>query len=325
MKIGDIEITPLAAESMGVRSLCTKITTPNVNILFDPSAALAMRFRLEPHPMEYRILLKTLERIFVAARNADILSFSHYHFDHIRPGFTNFRYNFSSLEELQRMVEGKHVIAKDFRENINPSQRRRGFYFEKDIKESADRIQWADNLQLKFDDTTITYSAPLPHGAEGSRLGFIVATTVEYSENKVVFCPDVQGPIVEDTLKYLLGINPDLLIIGGPPLYISQFPVSDQHKALASLTLLVQCIPVVVVDHHLMRSENWEVWLNPVYKQASESNNRLLTMAELKEDINQCLEANRQHLYSDFPPGDDFMNWIRSTDEYKMQNKPPLK
>ncbi len=324
MKVGDIEIIPIAAESMGVRSLCTNIITPDLNILLDPSAALSMRFRLEPHPLEYQMLLEKLEKIFVAARKADILSISHYHYDHVRPGFTNFRYNFSSLEEIQLMFQAKKVISKDYRENINPSQRRRGYYFEKEVKDVVDSIQWADGIELNFNDTTLSYSSPLPHGPKDSRLGFVVATMIGHSGTRIVFAPDVQGPLVDSTLSYLLGVNADLLIIGGPPLYLDKFSMSDRKRALTSLTLLAQYIPLVTVDHHLMRSENWKDWLNPVYKRAFEVGHEVMTMAELAGEENFCLEAKRKRLYEEYPPSEDFMNWIESTDEYKMKNKPPI-
>ena len=63
MRLGEIEITPLAAESLGTRSLCTHVVTPDVSILFDPSVALAKRYNLEPHPTEYLALRNSLGTI----------------------------------------------------------------------------------------------------------------------------------------------------------------------------------------------------------------------------------------------------------------------
>jgi hypothetical protein len=99
MNIDDIEVSPLAAESLGVRSLCTLVRTPDVSILFDPSAALAKRYGLEPHPFEYLALQSSLERIRAAVEVTDIISISHYHYDHVRPGFTNYLYNLSTQDE----------------------------------------------------------------------------------------------------------------------------------------------------------------------------------------------------------------------------------
>ena len=324
MKIGQIEVEPLASESMGVRSLCTRVRTPDVEIVFDPSAALAMRFRLEPHPYEYRALLDCLQKIFVAARKAHILCVSHYHYDHCRPGFTDFRYNLSSREELQRMFESKKVFAKDNRENINPSQRRRGFYFEKDIGDLVEELKWCDKESLVFGNTEVICSHPLPHGPTGSRLGYVIATTVMYDDVKFLFAPDVQGPVDLDSLTYLCSMEPDLAIIGGPPIYLHRFEESERAAALTSLEKLASITCLLVVDHHLMRSSNWFTWLQPVRELADSFGHRVATMAELAGLENTCLEADREQLYESSPPSQQFMDWTTASDEFKKQNLPPL-
>ena len=324
MKVGPIEVTPLAAETMGVRSLCTKVATPDVTIILDPSAALAKRYGFEPHPFEYQKLLDVLDSIFVESRKADVLSISHYHYDHVRPGFTNYRYNFSSREELQRLFEGKLVFAKDYREKINPSQRRRGFYFEKDVSEVVKEIKWADNKTFTFGSTSITYSQPLPHGPEDTRMGFVLATVIEYEDTRIVFAPDVQGPIVDTTLSYLQLCNADVMIVGGPPIYLSQWLQSDSDLALQSLIKLGTSSNVLVIDHHLMRSNEWRQWIQPIVKASSDKGNKVLTMAELTGRDVRCMEANRPELYESASPDEDFMNWTKASDEYKMQNMPPI-
>jgi predicted metallo-beta-lactamase superfamily hydrolase len=324
MKLGDIEITPLAAESLGTRSLCTQVVTPDVCILLDPSAALAKRFNLEPHPDEYLALQKALRIITGAASGSDILSISHYHYDHVRPGFENHLYNLSVQNERSIMFSEKIVLAKDNRENINPSQRRRGFYFEKDVKDIATKVEWADNRFFKFGDTKVSYSPPLPHGPSSSRLGYVLSTLIEHFKNRILFAPDVQGPIVQDTLQYLLQMAPDLLIIGGPPIYLSQFTDKERTAAQNSLLVLASTIPTLVVDHHLMRAKNWKEWMSPVYESAENSGNRLLTMAELAGVENRLLEIEREENYKRNPPSEEFMNWTEASDEYKLKHPPPL-
>ncbi|MHA3962484.1 MAG: MBL fold metallo-hydrolase [Candidatus Thorarchaeota archaeon SMTZ1-45] len=324
MKLGDIEITPLAAESLGTRSLCTHVSTPDISILFDPSAALAKRFKLEPHPEEYLTLKKSLNKILGFAEASDVLSVSHYHYDHIRPGFKNHVYNLSTRNERQEMFSGKIVLIKDNRENINPSQRRRGFYFEKDIKNIVTKLEWADDRSFRFDDTKVTYSQPLPHGPNQSPLGYVLATCVEYSNKRFMFTPDVQGPVVSDTLQYILQCSPDLLIVGGPPIYLSKFTDNEREIALNSLVTLASTIPTLVVDHHLMRDKTWTDWMIPVMKTANKSGNRVLTMAELAGKENLLLEAEREELYRMNPPSEEFMNWTQASDEYKLRHSPPV-
>jgi hypothetical protein len=324
LKIGSIEVLPLAAESMGVRSLCTKVATPDISVILDPSAALAKRHGLEPHPYEYQKLLEVLDNIFVESRKADLLSISHYHYDHVRPGFTNYRYNFSSREELQRLFEGKLVLAKDYRENINPSQRRRGHYFKKDVSDIVDDIKWADNKIFTFGDTTIKYSQPLPHGPADTRLGYVLATVIEYEDTRVVFAPDVQGPVVSTTLDFLLACKADILIVGGPPIYLSKWSQSDSDAAQQSLLKIGSCTRFLVVDHHLMRSNEWKQWIKPIQEVSAHKGNEVVAMAELANRAVRCMEADRPYLYASAPPSEDFMNWTKATDEYKMRNMPPL-
>ena len=324
MKRGDIKITPLAAESLGTRSLCTRVVTPDVSILFDPSAALAKRYNLEPHPDEYIALRKSLDSIFAAASKSDILSISHYHYDHVRPGFENPLYNLSKKNERHEMFSGKIVLTKDNRENINPSQRRRGFYFEKDIKDVVTKLEWADDRYFRFDDTKVTYSPPLPHGPANSRLGFVLATTVEFEGTRFLFAPDVQGPIVQETLQYFLQVAPDLLIVGGPPIYLSKFTDKERETALNSLIVLASSIPTLVVDHHLMRGKTWKEWMSPVFDAAEKADNTVLTMAELDNKKNLLLESEREENYERNPPSDEFMNWTGASEEFKLKHPPPL-
>jgi predicted metallo-beta-lactamase superfamily hydrolase len=324
MKIGEIEINPLAAESLGVRSLCTSIRTPDISILLDPSAALAKRYGLEPHPMEYRALQKTLDGIRTTITAADIISFSHYHYDHVRPGFTDCLYNFSRRNERIETLKGKVIHAKDYRENINSSQRRRAFFFQKDIKPVAKDLQWVDGKRFSFGDTFVTYSRPLPHGPAGSPLGYVIATTIEFSGTRFLFAPDVQGPVAKESLSYILSQAPDLAIIGGPPIYLSKISKDDIQSSLYSLLNLAESIPILIVDHHLIRDSNWKPWIKPLQNAATASGNQIMTMAELAGQENRCLESERMSLYRDSPPTEEFLKWANGSDEYKVQNMPPI-
>ncbi|MFX1482676.1 MAG: hypothetical protein ACFFCP_05735 [Promethearchaeota archaeon] len=324
MKLGDIEIKPLAAESLGMRSLCTEVITPDIHLLLDPSAALAKRYKLEPHPVEYVALRDSLKAIRNAAIDADALSISHYHFDHVRPGFPNYTYNLSSRNERKEMFQDKLVFAKDNRERINPSQRRRGFFFEKDVKDVVNRIEWSDGRVFEFGNTMLSFSHPLPHGPTDTRLGYVIAVTIEYSDKRFLFAPDVQGPIDPSTLHYILSIEPDLLIVGGPPVYLSRFSTAEAERALASLITLSSVVQTLVVDHHLLRSSDWQRWLAPVVKSSERSKNQIMTMAELSGLDNLTLEANRNILYEQNPPSEEFIHWTQAADEFKAIHPPPI-
>ena len=88
---------PLAAESLGVRSMCTYIQTPDIKILVDPGVSLGPRSGLFPHPREYVCLKKCRENIARYSDEADVVTISHYPFDHCTPTFTDYVWNFSDL------------------------------------------------------------------------------------------------------------------------------------------------------------------------------------------------------------------------------------
>jgi len=47
-------------------------------------------------------------------------------------------------------------------------------------------------------------------------------------------------------------------------------------------------------------------------------------MAELAGIEEQCFEANRAKLYQNHPPSEEFLNWTHASEEYKVQNTPPI-
>ena len=83
-----IKVTPLAAESFGVRSMCTLVQTPDVTLLLDAGVSLCPnRFGLPPHPTEFKAIIKLRKRLAEAADKAEVVTISHYHFDHHTPSY----------------------------------------------------------------------------------------------------------------------------------------------------------------------------------------------------------------------------------------------
>ena len=75
-----IRVSPLAAESFGVRSMCTLVETPDVSVLLDAGVSLApYRFSLPPHPLEFQTIARLREVIAEAADKAEVVTISHYH------------------------------------------------------------------------------------------------------------------------------------------------------------------------------------------------------------------------------------------------------
>lgn len=74
-----MRITPLAADSLGARSMATLVETRDVTILLDPSVRLAPhRYDLPPHEVEEARQRDMWRRIRESAKKAQVLTVSHY-------------------------------------------------------------------------------------------------------------------------------------------------------------------------------------------------------------------------------------------------------
>ena len=71
----NIRVTPLAAESLGVRSMCAFVETRDIKVILDAAASLGpSRWGLPPHPREYKALAECRDRIAKATENRETVS-----------------------------------------------------------------------------------------------------------------------------------------------------------------------------------------------------------------------------------------------------------
>jgi len=324
----EIKVKPVAFESLGVRSMCTFIETPDANILIDPGVSLGKRFGLLPHPKEYRVLKKMRRNLIELANKADLLIISHYHFDHYSPlNYTDYTWTWSKPEDNALIYLGKILLVKDYRDNINFSQRKRGWIFNKLVKDLASRIEIADGKTFKFGETIIRFSMPVWHGEINTPLGWVLMTTIEYKRSKVMFTSDVQGPIDNNVLNLILMEKPDLLIIGGPPTYLSngRVNVNSISRAFENLVKLVKFIPNIILDHHLLRDVNWRNYVRNVFRRAEEIGHNIFTAAEFLGKRNRLLEGRRRELYEKYPPSEKFIEWTKMKKDERKKKPPPLR
>lgn len=322
-----IRVLPLAGESLGTRSMCVFVETKDVRILLDAGVSLApLRFGLPPHPREYEAIIESRGRIEEKAREADVVTISHYHFDHHTPSFIDWACNWTSPETAQRIYENKYVLLKNPKANINASQRRRGWVFAKTGGKFAKKLEVADGKTFKFGDTLVRFSSPFFHGSEDTMLGWVLAVTIEHENEKITYAPDVQGPMHDVTLKTILAEKPQLLFIGGPPLYLAGFRVSEAQiqKGLESLVQLVRTVPLIILEHHLLRVEDWREQAKIVFEIARKSEHKVMSAAEFLGKRDDLLEAKRKKLYETEPPGRGFLKWSKLQLSARMLVKPPV-
>jgi len=322
-----IQVTPIASESFGVRSLCTYIETPNVNILLDAGVSIVpSRFRLPPHPREFKALIEARNRIAEFGKRADVITISHYHFDHHTPSYEDWFCNWTNAQTAKQIYEGKIVLAKNPRGFINASQRRRGWIFQKTGGKHVKKLRFVDGKSVSFGETKLKFSQPVFHGLPDTPLGWVLMTTIEYNDERVLFASDVQGPMDDATVKIIQSEKPHLLIIGGPPTYLRDYRVTGEEirRGLDNLTKLVNLIPVTILDHHLLRDAQWRKSSREIFESAHSRSNQVVTAAEFMHKKNKLLEANRERLFRDEPPNHEFQVWYKLPEDKRRRKMPPI-
>jgi uncharacterized protein len=326
--LNKVKVTPLAAESFGVRSMCTLVETPDITILLDAGISLTpYRFGLLPHPQEFQTISNLRSKIAQAAKKAQVITISHYHFDHHTPSFEDWLINWTQNGETARQIyEDKIILIKNPKTNINPTQRQRAWMFQQTGAKHAKRLSVADGQSFSFGKTMVRFSEAVPHGPADAMLGWVVMTTVEYGGERFVYAPDVQGPMVKTTTNLIVGEEPDVAMVGGPPFYLGGYKVDEVQLSwgLESLKSIVGTTPVTILEHHTLRDEKWREKVEPLFATADDTGHRLVTAAEFSGVENVFLESRRKQLYEDYPPSDEFQKWTRLNSLELSHNKPPI-
>ncbi|MFX1510737.1 MAG: MBL fold metallo-hydrolase [Promethearchaeota archaeon] len=322
----ELEITPIAAESLGLRSLATHVNTSDASILIDPGVALGFRDQLHPHPKEY-LLLKTIRRqILSTAQSVDHIVISHFHHDHFMPFYRNYAYFWSNPDDANHLYAGKHIWCKDIRKRINYSQQGRGYNFVRKARKVATEVVYADGKATKIGNTMIRFSPAVPHGESGTKLGWVIMTAIRCGGFSMVHGSDVQGPMEQETASWIIRQHPDILLLAGPPTYLVPDRVAPEilTQAAGVLRFLTNHIPLIIIDHHLLRDKEWHDWLGPIQQHASKQGNQLLTIAEVLGRPYLQLEADRVNLYQDHPPSSEYETWVKQITQSRSRIRPPL-
>ena len=321
-----IHVTPIGFESFGVRSMCTFVETPDVRVLIDAGVALGPRFGKLPHPREYQARNLCRAKIRDCAEKADVIIVSHYHNDHHTPNYTETVWLGSSAEIAESIYRDKVVLAKDVRNAINFSQRRRGWMFQRFVKKLGSEWEVADGRIFEYGATKLKFSRPVPHGEEKSGLGWIIMTTISRGEERILHASDVQGPMSKKTLRMILKERAKLVIVGGPPLYLEGVKVkrSAIDKGIENASRIAAVVPATVFEHHVLRTENWKEQTRLVYDLAKKAGHEVVTAAEYSGVKPQLLESMRQRLYQEDPPSEEFLRWTQLLREKQRREPPPV-
>src|SRR5207247_6589858 len=116
--------------------MTTRVAAPDASVVIDPSVGLGrFRYDLRPHATEKARQKELWQAIRAASKEADVLTVSHYHYDHHNP-------------DAPSIFRGKIAFLKDGKFHINRSQRQRAGAFVRAIKKYPKEMQEADGNEL---------------------------------------------------------------------------------------------------------------------------------------------------------------------------------
>lgn len=287
-----MNIVPLSSDSMGARSMATFIETRDLRIMIDPGVALGpYRYGLPPHPLEWEKLENDWKVIVEYTRKADIVVITHYHYDHHNP-----------WDDLE-IFRDKVLIVKDPNSNINYSQRRRAYFFLKQVGEIPRRVEVAEGFKTCIGETELEISNAVFHGVD-SKLGYVVEVYVRDGLGSFLYSSDVEGISVDDQLLFILEKKPRVVMIDGPMTYMLGYRYSMESLKASTrnlLRLIDMDVDVIILDHHLLRDLAWRDRLVEVISRAEDRGVRVLTSAEYAGRRLNMLEARRRELYEMYP------------------------
>jgi predicted metallo-beta-lactamase superfamily hydrolase len=278
-----MKVLPLAADSLGVRSMATYVEVADTGILIDPGATLApSRFSLPPAAEEWDALRRANDRISAYATRASTIFVSHYHDDHFRSDIATY--------------VGRTVLAKDPQRMVGGQQARRGGELWTLLTTQA-RATMADGYERREHALELRVSPPLPHGIEATTLGYVVALLVvdRAERERFVFASDVQGPLSGVAAGWLIQQRPTLLYLAGPPAYIERdlgTPVIE--RGIDNLLRIIDATGCrVIMDHHAVRDAAFRARFERLW-----STGRVVTAAEHVGEPLAALESQRRQLWT---------------------------
>ncbi len=171
----------------------------------------------------------------------------------------------------------------------------------------------------------VRFSESVVHGSDDAMLGWVIMAIIEHEGERFMFAPDIQGPMSKHTFELILEAKSDLIMLGGPPLYLagSRVDMNRINEGLSNLEGIVEAVPTVIVEHHALRDEAWKQKAMSIYLKAQATDHRVMTAAEYIGNENFFLESKRKQLYLDFPPSDEFKQWMKTLNNEKIA-KPPI-
>lgn len=135
----NFEFEPIWSDSLGAKSTCCYVETPDIGICIDPGAAVMQPSYPLPGSLKNYYKSKAEERIHETTKKSDLIVISHYHFDH-------YAHNFG-------LFKNKKLWIKNPNKWINRSQWKRARDFLKFLaKKYSTDLKKIEPLKTKYTD-----------------------------------------------------------------------------------------------------------------------------------------------------------------------------
>ena len=145
-------------------------------------------------------------------------------------------------------------------------------------------MRFADRKQFCFGETKIRFTKPLFHGIEFARVGWVIATVIEYEGKKFIHTSDLNGPIIEDYAEWLCKEKPDLLVLDGPATYMLGYMFNriNLNRAIENACKIIKetNAKLIIYDHHLPREKRFKERTSKLWQLVKKLNKNVSTAAE---------------------------------------------
>jgi len=283
-----MHIEILGAESLGVRGLSCVVEVKGRKIVIDPGLALGYRrYGLLPHPAQVAVGEQVRRKIIADLKDATDVVMSHFHGDHVPLPNAN-PYQLKA-QQVAPLCQTARFWAKG-PEGLSHNMVRR--------RESLCQVLGRDLPNAEGQkDGLLAFSPSVPHGEPGSHLGTVMMTRVESEDTVYVHASDIQL-LNGEAVSLILAWRPDIVLVGGPPLYLPWLSSKRRKEAWENAQRLARYADTLILDHHLLRGEEGLSWLGRL---SSETGHRVICAADFMGRPRCLLEARRMQLYQEMP------------------------
>lgn len=190
------------------------------------------------------------------------------------------------LDFLNYQKRREELLAKGRKWFMNRARKWEKFRTIQDGIYNKFRIFYPEGKKFRFNKTRISFTDPLFHGLEYSRVGWVFSTVIEYGKEKLIHSSDLNGPIIEDYANWIIKEKPTYLILDGPMTYMLgyTFNLINLRRVIENVKRIVKKVNfrLMVWDHHLPREPKFREHTREVWLVAKKLKKEVLTASEFE-------------------------------------------